>query len=75
VNKTPGSILSIDQRVGDTGFRGSGGGGGLRREERLIAKTTATHTATSSKIKISSAFTGDILSVCVRDGDSSPHAK
>ena len=65
VNNTPVSIVSIDQRGGDTGLRGSGGAG-LRREERLIATTTATHTATSTKMKISSAFTSDTLSVCVR---------
>ena len=46
----------------------------MRREERLIATTTMTHTATSSRIKISSAFTSNTLSVCVRDEVSSPHA-
>jgi len=66
VNNTPVSIVAIDQRDGDIGLRGSGGGG-LRREERLIATTTMTHTATSSRIKISSAFTSNTLSVCVRD--------
>jgi hypothetical protein len=73
VNNTPVSIVSIDQRGGDTGCCGSGGGG-LRRDERLITTTTATHTATSTKIKISSAFTSNTLSVCVRDEVSSPHA-